>query len=156
VLGIVKRWISEAVTFEGGTYPGLLLLHDVTERSVEKIKHSIVAEDHRAERLLPVFDPYTYEGRAARYVPDFLARLVDVGDGLVRTLLIEVSGGAKKHHSPGPVSEKADTARHLWVPAVKRHGQWGRWGFVEVGDPSARTAIAQAFAELAGAAKVTA
>ena len=221
VLGIVKRWIREAVTFGGGTYPGLLLLHDVTERSVEKITHAIVAADERAERLLPVFDadregstdwvdfdttrpahvtdsarchvshvvvdsgweltvstvledlpgvaayvkndhlgftiPYTYEGRGFRYVPDFLARLADPGDGLVRTLLIEVSGGAKKHHSPGPVSEKADTARHLWVPAVNRHGQWGRWGFVEVGDPaSARTPIAQACAELAGSATVLA
>jgi type III restriction enzyme len=212
---------SEYFVPEGGTYPGLLLLHDVTERSMEKITHAIVAADERAERLLPVFDadregstdwvdfdttrpahvtdsarchvshvvvdsgweltvstvledlpgvaayvkndhlgftiPYTYEGRGFRYVPDFLARLADPGDGLVRTLLIEVSGGAKKHHSPGPVSEKADTARHLWVPAVNRHGQWGRWGFVEVGDPaSARTPIAQACAELAGSATVLA
>lgn len=219
VLGIVKRWIAEAVTFDGGTYPGLLLLHAVTERSVEKIKQAIVAKDERAERLLPVFDagregstdwvdfdttrpahvtdsarchvshvvvdsgweltlstvledlpgvaayvkndhlgftiPYTYEGRGARYVPDFLARLTDGGDGLVRTLLIEVSGGAKQHHSPGPVSEKADTARHLWVPAVNRYGQWGRWGFVEVGDPSTcSAAIARAVDELASSARV--
>ena len=52
----MKRWLAEAVTFEGGTYPGLLLLHDMTERAVEKIKHAIVGADERAERLLPVFD----------------------------------------------------------------------------------------------------
>lgn len=221
VLGIVKRWIAEAVDFEGGTYSGLLLRRDLTERSVEKIKHAIVAEDERAERLLPAFDAdrdgstdwvnldttrpahptaserchvsrvvvdsgweksvatalealagvaayvkndhlgftvfYSYEGRAARYTPDLLVRLADAGDGVTRTLMVEVSGGAKKHHSPGPVTEKADTARHLWVPAVNRHGAWGVWAFVEVGDPSsARAAISGAVSELAGSGMVTA
>lgn len=213
VLGIAKRWINEAVDFHGGTYPGLLLLHDLTERAVEKIKHAIVAEDERAERLLPVFDadrdgstdavdfdttrpahptsserchvshvvvdsgwekdvatmledlpgvaayvkndhlgftvPYTYEGRAARYTPDFLVRLDD-SDGITRTLIVEVSGGAKRHHSPGSVKEKAATANHLWVPAVNRHGGWGRWAFVEVGEAvSARPLISAAIMSLA-------
>jgi type III restriction enzyme len=90
--------------------------------------------------------PYVYEGRAARYRPDFLVRL-DSPDGLTRTLIVEVSGGAKQHHSPGPVAEKAATARNLWVPAVNRHGEWGQWGYVEVGHPNdapqlIRTAIA--------------
>ena len=56
VVGIVKQWMREAVDYQGGTFPGLLLLHDVTERAVEKIKHAIVAEDERQERLLPIFD----------------------------------------------------------------------------------------------------
>ena len=60
--------------------------------------------------------PYSYAGRGFRYVPDFLVRLTDGADGITRTLIVEVSGGAKRHHSPGPVSEKADTTRHLWVP----------------------------------------
>ncbi len=216
VLRVVKRWIDEAVDYDGGTYPGLLLLHDVTERAVEKIKHAIVAEDEREDRLLPVFDtpqdgstdwvdfttsrpaeptdpghcpvshvvvdsgweltvakvleelpgvaayvkndhlgfdvPYTYEGRAARYWPDFLVRLTDAGDKIVRTLIVEVSGGATKHHSPGPVAEKADTTRHLWVPAVNRHGGWGLWGYVEIRDPSAAASgIAEAMADLRSA-----
>ena len=220
VLGIAKRWIDEAVDFEGGTYPGLLLLGDLTERAIEKIKYAIVAEDERAERLLPVFDadrdgstdlvnfdttrpahatgserchishvvvdsgweqavatlledmqgvaayvkndhlgftiPYTYEGRAARYTPDFLVRL-DGGDGITRTLIVEVSGGAKRHHSPGSVKEKAATAEHLWVPAVNRHGGWGRWAFVEVGDAtSARPLIQAAVASLASSEAVPA
>ena len=45
--------------------------------------------------------PYTYEGRGARYWPDFLVRLD--GSDVVRTLIVEVSGGAKVHHSPGPL-----------------------------------------------------
>jgi type III restriction enzyme len=79
--------------------------------------------------------PFTHGGRAARYVPDFLVRLVDPGDGLVRTLIVEVSGGAKRHHSPGTVQEKAETTRTLWLPAVNHHGQFGLWDFIEVKDP---------------------
>lgn len=213
VVKIVKRWMAEAVDYEGGTYPGLLLLHDVTERSVEKIKHAIVPHNQH-ELLLPIFDsvregstdlvdfdtsrpayptdsershishvvvdsgwektvaealetmpgvaayakndhlefdiPYVYEGRTARYRPDFLVRL-DAPDAVTRTLIIEVSGGAKQHHSPGPVAEKAATARNLWVPAVNRNGAWGRWGFVEVGNPAdAPKRIRAAIAELMG------
>ncbi len=211
VLGISKRWIAEAVDFEGGTYPGLLLLHDLTERAVEKIRHAIVAEDERAERLLPIFDvdregstewvnfdttrpayptaadrchishvvvdsgwektiaevledlpgvaayakndhlgftiPYTYEGRPARYTPDFLVRLEEDSTAEPRTLIVEVSGGAKRHHSPGSVQEKADTTEHLWIPAVNRHGDWGTWSFIEIRDPSsARRILKQAVA----------
>jgi hypothetical protein len=80
------------------------------------------------------FIPYTYEGRAARDRPDFLARL-DGPDYLTRTLIIEVSGGKKQHHSPGPVSEKAATTRNLLLPAVNRNGSRGQWGYVEVGNP---------------------
>jgi type III restriction enzyme len=212
VVGIVKQWMREAVDYQSGTYPGLLLLHDVTERAVEKIKHAIVAQDERQERLLPVFDaeregstdwvdfdttrparrveserchvshvvvdsgwelavaealesmpgvaayvkndhlgfeiPYTYEGRAARYWPDFLVRLDD--SDVVRILIVEVSGGAKVYHSPGPVSEKAATTRSLWMPAVNRTGTWGQWSYVEVGNPAeARRLIGGAIAELA-------
>ena len=41
VLDVVKKWMAEAVTYEGQTYPGMLLLHDVTERAVDKIRHGI-------------------------------------------------------------------------------------------------------------------
>src|SRR5207253_2725204 len=52
--------------------------------------------------------PYVHEGRSHDYVPDFLVRLIDTGDGFDRTLIVEVSGGRK---SPGPTAAKADTAR---------------------------------------------
>ncbi|OCB15432.1 BPTD_3080 family restriction endonuclease [Mycobacterium intracellulare] len=200
VLGLVKKWMDEAVIYEGQTYPGMLLLHDIAERSIDKIQHGIASEADRKELLLPILDadregstdsvdfdttrpaeptepsrchvshvvvdsgweksvaksleemsgvaayvkndhlgfliPYTYEGRPYRYVPDFLVRLTDSDDGVARTLIIEVSGGAKRHHSPGPVAEKAATAEHLWVPAVNRYGEWGLWAYVEVGHPS--------------------
>ena len=30
---------------------------------------------------------------------------------------------------------KVATARTLWVPAVNYHGGFGRWAFIEIGDP---------------------
>ncbi len=73
--------------------------------------------------------PYVHEGQTHQYIPDFLCRLKDPGDGLLRTLVVEVSGGLK---SPGPTAAKAETALHQWCPAVNNHGGWGRWAFVEI------------------------
>ena len=85
---------------------------------------------------LQFYVPYTYQGLSHRYLPDFLVRITDPGDGLVRTLIVEVSGGLKRHKTPGSVREKASTVRDLWIPAVERHGGFGLWGFVEITDPA--------------------
>lgn len=77
--------------------------------------------------------PYTYKGETRQYVPDFLVRLADVGDGVTRTLIVEVSGS---HKPPGPTQEKAATARHLWLPAVNNHGGYGWWSYCEITDPT--------------------
>jgi type III restriction enzyme len=207
VLEIVKRWMSEAVSYEKDTYPGLLLLQRLREEAVEKICKAIITdESQRRERILPIFDttqpegstdgvdfdttrvallaspershvthvvldgpsgntweertmailedltevaayvkndhlgftiPYTHQGQSAHYIPDFIARLERNGDEITRTLVIEVSGGQKSHHSPGTVAEKAATARDLWVPAVNRNGSFGLWSYVEIKDPHA-------------------
>lgn len=74
--------------------------------------------------------PYAFEGRSANYVPDFLIQLRDAastGDDDLLTLLLEVSGEAKKEKQA-----KVDTARDLWVPAVNNWGGLGRWAFLEV------------------------
>ncbi|MGH2468072.1 MAG: BPTD_3080 family restriction endonuclease [Candidatus Limnocylindrales bacterium] len=77
--------------------------------------------------------PYTYEGRAGNYVPDFLVRLHDaasIGDDDLLSLIIEVTG------EPRPEKQaKTGTAEHLWVPAVNAWGGAGRWAFLEVTDP---------------------
>src|SRR5215475_13773427 len=75
--------------------------------------------------------PYVHEGRTHEYVPDFLVRLVPRADGVMRTLIVEVSGGRK---SPGPAAAKADTARSQWCAAVNNWGELGRWGYVEIRD----------------------
>ena len=72
--------------------------------------------------------PYVHKGRTHSYLPDFLVRLVRREDDVERTLIIEVSGGQK---SPGPTTEKAETARNSWCTAVNNHGGFGRWGYVE-------------------------
>ena len=93
--------------------------------------------------------PYVHKGRTHSYLPDFLVRLVRRPDDVVRTLIIEVSGGQK---SPGPTTEKADTARNSWCTAVNNHGGYGRWGYVElksmVGvEVAIRDAIASLYAD---------
>ena len=85
---------------------------------------------------LHFYVPYTYQGMTSRYLPDFLARLKNPGDGIERTLIVEVSGGAKRHHSLGTVREKAETVRTLWIPSVERQGGYGLWDFIEIKDPN--------------------
>jgi type III restriction enzyme len=77
--------------------------------------------------------PYAMLGRSHEYIPDFLVRLKprDTDDPM-RTLIVEVSGTLKK---AAPTREKAETTRDLWIPAVRYHGGFGRWGYVELRDP---------------------
>jgi len=81
--------------------------------------------------------PYIHEGRSHDYVPDFLLRLKQAeGEDFDRVLIVEVSGGQKSAHSPGSVQTKAATARNSWCPAVNNHGGFGRWGYIEITDPT--------------------
>jgi type III restriction enzyme len=84
--------------------------------------------------------PYTHLGQTRQYYPDFLVRLGDPGDGLTRTLIVEVSG----YKPAGPTEEKAATARHQWVPAVNNHGGFGRWHYLEITDPTTAKADLEA------------
>lgn len=45
-------------------------------------------------------------------------------------LIVEVTGEKKKEKAA-----KVASARTLWVPAINNHGGYGRWAFIEVGDP---------------------
>jgi type III restriction enzyme len=88
--------------------------------------------------------PFTHEGRAANYVPDFLIRLRDAGstgEEDLLTLVLEVTGEAKKEKLA-----KVATAQNLWIPAVNNWGGLGRWAFLEITDPwGAGNAIAARF-----------
>lgn len=96
------------------------ILEDDSERVASYVKN-----DH-----LDFDIPYVHEGKSHRYVPDFLVRLTQPeGDPVLRTLIIEVSGGQK---SPGPTAAKAATARDQWCTAVNNDGGYGRWGYVEI------------------------
>lgn len=77
--------------------------------------------------------PYTHRGVGRAYRPDFLVRLIRREGDVERHLIVEVSGGMKDQTAR---AVKADTARHLWCPAVNADGRFGRWGYVEVDDPN--------------------
>jgi len=77
--------------------------------------------------------PYVHQGRSHEYVPDFLVKLKTEAWDAERTLIIEVSGSQK---SPGPTAAKADTARDQWCAAVNHWGEFGRWGYIEIGNPA--------------------
>jgi type III restriction enzyme len=89
---------------------------------------SYVKNDH-----LELVVPYVHAGKRRRYLPDFVVRLVQREDDVERHLLVEVSGTRK---SATMTKEKADTARNLWCASVNNHGGFGRWGFIEIRDPS--------------------
>lgn len=77
--------------------------------------------------------PYLFEGRPHDYLPDFLLRLKRAdAENFDRTLIVEVSGGQKRVHSPGSTEFKAMVARDQWCVAVNNHGGFGRWGYLEV------------------------
>jgi type III restriction enzyme len=76
--------------------------------------------------------PYLYMGVRHDFIPDFLVRLHPApGDNIVRTLILEVSGGRKDQAMR---EAKAETARYQWCVAVNNHGGYGVWGFAEVTD----------------------
>lgn len=56
-----------------------------------------------------------------------------IGDDVERYLLVEVSDTRK---SVAMTKEKADTVRTLWCASVNNLGGFGRWGFLEIRDPS--------------------
>ena len=125
VIGTVLSEVSHVVldgAGHGNTWEQILALE--CERPGSRVA-AYVKNDH-----LGFVVPYVYQGRAHQYVPDFLLRLEQPeGDDVVRTLIVEVSGGQK---SPGPTHVKADTARNSWCAAVNNHGGFGRWGYLEV------------------------
>ncbi len=90
--------------------------------------------------------PYTFEGRAANYVPDFLIQIRDAassGPEDLMTLILEVSGEVRKQKQA-----KVAAAEHLWVEAVNNWGGAGRWAFLEITDPwDAESVIRAKFVE---------
>lgn len=75
--------------------------------------------------------PYVLEGTEHKYFPDFIVRLNDRNDTEdMLNLIVEVSGEKRKDKAV-----KVATAETFWVPAVNNHGGFGRWAFIEIGDP---------------------
>jgi type III restriction enzyme len=66
--------------------------------------------------------PYVRDGETHHYRPDFLVRLDDD-----TTLVLEVKG-----YRDHDAMLKAQAMANRWIPAVNRHGGWGRWHFAEL------------------------
>jgi type III restriction enzyme len=78
--------------------------------------------------------PYTFNGEADNYEPDFIVRIDDGGSDLLN-LVVEVSRGRDAKEREDRKKAKVATARNLWAPAVNNEGRFGRWGFIEITDP---------------------
>lgn len=80
--------------------------------------------------------PYRKRNSPARYIPDFIAVL---DNGL--QLIVEIKG---QHDDDADLKAKA--ARR-WVQAVNRAGEYGRWDYVVVDDPSRLGPLLDEFAD---------
>lgn len=71
--------------------------------------------------------PYSEQGDARTYLPDFLVRLRRPEGAEPLTLVVEIKG-FRGHDA----ALKAETIRNKWIPSVNRLGTHGRWAFVEL------------------------
>jgi type III restriction enzyme len=101
--------------------------HTVAERLEEMDEvRAYVKNDHLGFAI-----PYTREGQAHEFLPDFIVRIDDGhGEKDLLNLIVEVSGQVLDTKKA-----KCEAARTLWVPAVNNLGEFGRWQFIEIGDP---------------------
>ena len=101
--------------------------HTVAERLEEMDEvRAYVKNDH-----LGFVIPYTHQGRPHEFLPDFIVRIDDGhGEDDLLNLIVEVSGQAIDAKQA-----KCEAARTLWVPAVNNLDEFGRWQFIEIGDP---------------------
>jgi len=87
--------------------------------------------------------PYSHNGEAKEYIPDFLGRLRKNGEE-VGTIILETKG-----HDP--LAGAKDGAAHRWVAAVNADGRYGRWTYRLIRSPSdTPDALRSAVEELAG------
>lgn len=81
-----------------------------------------------AEAKLGFAIPYSYNGEAKEYVPDFLARLQMDGREL-GTLILETKGC-------DPLASGKEAGARRWVAAVNADGSHGRWAYRLIKSPT--------------------
>jgi type III restriction enzyme len=72
--------------------------------------------------------PYSHNGEAKEYIPDFLARL-QMNGREVGTLILETKGY-------DPLAEAKVAGAHRWVAAVNADGSRGRWAYRLIKSPT--------------------
>ena len=109
---------------------------------VEKIERMDEVLAYVKNQQLDFRIPYTHEGRAGNYYPDYILKIDDRHDrDNLLHLIVEITGEKKKDKQA-----KVDTARDFWVPAVNNDGTLGRWAFLEI-DGSTRSRPMQTIRE---------
>ena len=85
--------------------------------------------------------PYAVAGGERRYRPDFILK-VDDGHGRddLLNLVLELKGYRRID-----AQNKREAMETHWLPAVNNHGGFGRWAFLEIGDPYRAEALIRAF-----------
>ncbi len=64
---ITRTWITDHLVFKDNTFPQMMLLHELADRAVERIRHAIVRAESGEKALLPTLAPYDTIG-STRYV----------------------------------------------------------------------------------------
>jgi type III restriction enzyme len=110
-------------------------------QALEELGDEGIVQSYVKNQNLGFNIPYTLSGEEHNYLPDFIVqiRLPSKGEdeGEILNLILEVTGEKKKDKAA-----KVSTVRNLWVPAVNNDGRFGRWAFIEIGDPwDAKNAI---------------
>jgi type III restriction enzyme len=72
--------------------------------------------------------PYSHNGEAKEYIPDFLVRL-KINGGELGTLILETKGY-------DPLAEAKVAGAHRWVAAVNADGSRGRWAYRLIRSPT--------------------
>ncbi|MDE2059663.1 MAG: hypothetical protein KGJ27_08075, partial [candidate division NC10 bacterium] len=86
--------------------------------------------------------PYSYNGEAKEYIPDFLVRLQEDGKE-VGTLILETKGY-------DPLADVKEAGARRWVAAINADGAHGRWAYRLIKSPTdTPEAIRSATEELA-------
>ena len=62
LLGIVRRWMAECVTYKDNTFPQLLLLIELAHDAADRIYRAIVASKDGEKALKPILRPYDTVG----------------------------------------------------------------------------------------------
>lgn len=100
------------------------------QKMAETLESMIEVKSYAKNQNLGFTIPYSFEGEAKQYYPDFIAVVELPGSKELINLVVEVSGEKRKDKAA-----KAETAKSLWVPAVNNAGLFGKWSYIEVSDP---------------------
>ncbi|MGH7266952.1 MAG: hypothetical protein ACREMB_19190 [Candidatus Rokuibacteriota bacterium] len=126
----VDFWTSKPVRESGRSHLNWVVMD--TERWEQTAAFYLDSDDHVVAFVknfnLGFAIPYSHNGDAREYLPDFLARIHRKGSE-VGTMILETKGY-------DPLAAVKAAAAGRWVAAVNADGAHGRWAYRLVNDPN--------------------